>query len=407
MKFFRLKKFVLVFPFLIYLNILMFKMEFNKKFNEENITTLPKPISSSFKKSVHLHSKSVIDLLNCSIKNNTILIFEQEFFHQECTPGYTKYFLDLGYNVDVIFDNLGRNTFCLFNSLENIRIFIFYRLSQFSAHSKEFQLVFKNYSYIVIESTEPCRKKTYKDLGFFKMNNTIFVVHQFKYMIFTGISNFYNQNRIWSLGNLKNSLYVNPHYYGDIKIRKKNKRTKFFITSTIYRKYKDLALAAKKLKNENLDFEVIVIGKKKYFSKKDLPENLQENFKFKYRVIFKELYEAVYSSDYIIINLYPNYKNNDIFRSERLTGASQLSFGFLKPSLIHKSFAEFYNMSSKNSFLFNNSNLYEIMREAILLNAQEYKEKQQNLIKLSDSLYKMSLNNIKKTFNSILFNKIS
>ena len=203
------------------------------------------------------------------------------------------------------------------------------------------------------------------------------------------------------MGNLKNTLYVNPHYYGDIKIRNKNKRTKFFITSTIKRNYKDLISAAEKIKKENLDFEVIVIGKEKTFSKKELSENLKENFKFKYKVIFKDLYEAVYSSDYIIINLYPHYKNNDIFRSKRLTGASQLSFGFLKPPLIHYRFAEFYNMSSKNSFLFDNSNFYEIMREAILLSDQEYKKKQKNLIKLSYSLYKISLNNIIKTLNSI------
>ena len=198
------------------------------------------------------------------------------------------------------------------------------------------------------------------------MDSTIFVIYEFTFIKNSGISNFYNQNRIWSLGNLKNTLYVNPHYYGDIKIRNKNKRTKFFITSTIKRNYKDLILAAEKIKKENLDFEVIVIGKEKTFSKKELSENLKENFKFKYQVIFKDLYEAIYSSDYIIINLYPHYKNNDIFRSKRLTGALQLSFGFLKPPLIHYRFAEFYNMSSKNSFLFDNSNFYEIMREAIL-----------------------------------------
>ena len=42
------------------------------------------------------------------------------------------------------------------------------------------------------------------------------------------------------------------------------------------------------------------------------------------------------------------------------------------------------------------------MLKAILLNSQEYKEKQENLIKLSDSLYKISLNNIIKALNSIL-----
>jgi hypothetical protein len=403
MKFFLLNKFVLtILLFLIYLKIILIKGEFNKSFTKENKLALPKSISSSPIKSVHFNSKSVTCLLNSSIKSNTVLIFEPAFYHHECTPGYTKYFLDLGYNVDIILDIFGCKSFCLFNLLENIRIFTFHKLSQFSVHSKDFQLVFKNYSYIVIETTESFRNKTYKDLGFFKMNNTIFVVHHFEYINETGISNYYNQNRIWSLGNLKNALYVNPHYFGNIKIRNKNKKTKFFITSTRERNYKDLILATKKLKNENLDFEVIVIGKWKTFSKKDLPKNLRKKFKFKYHVIFKELYKAVYSSDYIIINLYPHYKNNDNFRRNRLTGAAQLSFGFYKLALIHKSFAKFYNMSSENSFLFDKSNFYDIMREAILLNNKEYIKMQKNLIKLSINLYKVSLNNIIKTLNNIL-----
>lgn len=59
-------------------------------------------------------------------------------------------------------------------------------------------------------------------------------------------------------------------------------------------------------------------------------------------------------------------------------------------------------MSSENSLIFNNSNFYEIMSEAILLKEKEYKRKQENLIKLSNILYKISLDNILKTLNSIL-----
>lgn len=381
MKYFALNKLISAIGFfLIYLIIILFKGI------KESILILP-------------NSNNITGLLSCNIKNNTVLIFEPEFFHHECTPGYTKYFLDLGYNVDIIIDNYGSNTFFLFKSLENIRLFTFYKLSELSAHSVEFQYIFKNYSYIVIETTNPDRNETYNELGFFKMNNTIFVLHTIEHIYTTGISIFYNQNRIWSLGNFKNTLYVNPHYYGDIKIRSKNNRTKFFITSNEERNYQDLISAAEKIKNENLDFEVIVIGRGKSFSKEDLSENLKENFQFKFNVIFKDLYEAVYSSDYIIINLYPNYKNNDLFRRNRLTGSLQLSLGFFKLALIHKSFAEFYNLSSENSLLFDNSNYYEIMRKAILLLDQEYKEKQKNLIKLSKSLYKISLDNIKKAFN--------
>jgi len=107
------------------------------------------------------------------------------------------------------------------------------------------------------------------------MNNTIFVFHHFEFIKPTGIESYYNQNRIWSLGNLKNTLYVNPHYFGDIKIRNKNNITKFFITSNFYKNYNDLVLAAEKLNNENLDFEVMVIGKRETFSNKNITESLK------------------------------------------------------------------------------------------------------------------------------------
>ena len=126
MKFILLKKLILsIILFLIYLKIILFKGEFNKPLAKESLLTLPKSISSSSIKSVNLHSNNVTDLLNCHIKNNTVLIFEPAFYHHECTPGYTKYFLDLGYNVDIILDNFGSNTFCLFKLFENIRFIYF------------------------------------------------------------------------------------------------------------------------------------------------------------------------------------------------------------------------------------------------------------------------------------------
>ena len=178
MKCFKFQKMIIViFLFLIYLIIILFKDKFNKIFTKKSILTSSKSISTSSIKSVHFHSYNINCLLNCNIKRNTVLIFEPEFYHHETTPGYTKYFLDLGYNVDIILDSFGTNAFCLFKSLENIRMFTFYKLSELIAHSKELQLIFKNYSYIVIETTRTGRNQTYKDLGFFKMNNTIFVFH--------------------------------------------------------------------------------------------------------------------------------------------------------------------------------------------------------------------------------------
>jgi len=183
MECFTSKKFIIaIFLFLIYLIIILFKGKFNKYFAKKSLSTLQKSKSTSSIKSFHLLSNNITCLLNSNIKNNTILIFETEFFHHECTPGYTKYFLDLGYNVDIIVENFGTNAFCLFKLLENIRIFTFKTLSELTAHSKEFQLIFKNYSCIVIETTHPGQNQTYKDLGLFKMNNTIFVFHTIEHI---------------------------------------------------------------------------------------------------------------------------------------------------------------------------------------------------------------------------------
>ena len=45
------------------------------------------------------------------------------------------------------------------------------------------------------------------------------------------------KNRIWTLGPFNIGLQVNPHYFGNIKIKDKNKRTRFFIISTQSRNY--------------------------------------------------------------------------------------------------------------------------------------------------------------------------
>lgn len=332
----------------------------------------------------------------------TILIFESNPYHYECTPGYAKYFIDLGYNIDIIMNKKGIDTFCLFDSVKKIRLFTFDNINQVYNNTKKLNLIFNKYAYILIETTEPKNKELFQKLGFFNINNSIFVLHHIDFSESMKISNYYKLNRIWSLGNFDNSLEVNPHYFGKIKLRRKNNKTKFFITSTVQRNYRFLISAVEKLNKENLYFEIIVIGKVKKFSHKNIRKKIQKFFNFKYNVNYSELYREVESSDYIIINLDPNNKNDQQFIKIRVTGSAQLSYGFYKPALINRKYAEFYKMNVNNSFIYDNSNFYEIMREAIILNNHDYKLKQNNLIKLSKNIYKNSYKNIKMTIDSIM-----
>ena len=155
--------------------------------------------------------------------------------------------------------------------------------------------------------------------------------------------------------------------------------------------------AAEKIKEENLKFHVIVVGKwKKAFTKNNIPEKLKNNFTFKYKISYLELFKEVIYSDFIIINLDPNNTEDNEFKNIRVTGSAQLAYGFLKPVIINKEFAGIYNFNSFNSFIYENSNFFEIMKNAINQKNKYYKIMQQKLSITSNKIYNFSLFNVMK-----------
>lgn len=354
-----------------------------------------------------LRISNLTNILNNYIKNDTILIFENNNWHYECTPGYSKYFIELGYKVDIIMHSGNQDTFYFFEPIEKIKIFIYNKLEEINNNSEKLRLLFNNYSYILIQTTDKCRTELYEKLGFFKMNKSIFVLHNILTAKYMGISNYFKQNRLWCLGNFKNALQVNPHYFGNIKLKDKSSKTRFFITSSGGRNYNLLISAANKLKKQNLDFEILVIGWTSIFSSYRIPKNLKENFIFKYKVSYHQLYQAVESCDYILIILDPNNRKDNLYKQFLASGSAQLTYGFSKPDLINKYFAHIYGMNSENSFLYENYNFYNSMYDAINLNNRDYKKKQYNLIKLSNIIYERSLKNLQKTLKTIKGLKIN
>ena len=74
-------------------------------------------------------------------------------------------------------NQIGQDTFCLFKNIEKIRLFIYDNLNKNIDYSEKLSLVLNNYDYLLVESTDIDKKELYKNLGFFKMNNSIFVLH--------------------------------------------------------------------------------------------------------------------------------------------------------------------------------------------------------------------------------------
>ena len=210
-------------------------------------------------------------------------------------------------------------------------------------NSKNFTSFIKKYDYVVIQTTNNQNKDLFFYLNLLNLNNTIFV---FQNMIYAdaNYSKFFETNRAWTLGNISKGLQVNPHYFGNIQIKDKNEKSIFFITSTKKRNYTCLVQSALKLKRDNLNFEIIVVGWRKFFNFKNIPNYIADNFSFKYNISFDELYKEINKSDFIIIPFDPNSKYDESYRTTRVSGSIQLVYGFLKPIIIDKDYAKFYSL---------------------------------------------------------------
>ena len=356
-------------------------------------------IFNNNKNIVPINEYKLEDLFNFTIKKKSIIIIETNSFHYECTPGYSKFFIDLGFNVDIIMNKVGKDSFCLFEHKEKIRFFIYKKKKQIIFFAKSLIQYIKNYSLIIVQSVFPFNINIINKLRLFRNNKAIYVLHHTKYYKILKNINMINQNRIWTLGHFSIGLQVNPHFFGNIKIKDKNKITRFFIFSSSDRNYNYIISAAEKIKYENLEFKIYVAGYRKYLSSNDINETIKDNFIFNYRVNYSTLYKLVDICDYIIINLDPDI--NKVYKDKKSTGAVQLSYGFKKPPLINNYFKDAYNMSKENSFLFEKENFYNVMKNAILLNNMNYKIMQKNLIQLTKKVYDYSLLNVKKTLNNL------
>lgn len=346
----------------------------------------------------HLAIISFDDIFNISIKTNTILIIELNEFHHECTPGYAKYFIDLGYNVDSLIHVNGIDSFSLFNEVENVRLLTFKTINQIEFNAKNLSIFIKKYDYVLLQSNYIININIYEKLEIFKLNNTFFVSHELVLFDkhYSNYSQYLNPNRIWTLGNFTKGLRVNPHYFGHRKIKNKNDRIRFFLTSTNNRNYSLLIKSVELLQKEKYNFELIITGRSSVFNSSYIPSTLNDTFLFKLGVSYSKLYKAVESSDFIIIPLDPNNRYDDIFKNSKVTGSLQLMLGFLKPVIINQEFAFSYNLNKKNSLIYTNNDLYNTMKKAILLNNKEYKYLQKHLLRLEKEIYKTSINNIKK-----------
>ena len=213
--------------------------------------------------------------LNTNIYPNSVVIFEYNNYHYECLPGYTKYFTDLGFNVDLIIQNNGVNSLSHFEPKNKIRIFRYKKALQIKRKNL-FKNKLKMYNFSLLHSTDKQKKriKLFRQLGYYDNPNSIFIVHAVDYLYKLHLEKFIVKKHVFGLADYGIINYVNPNYFGNMNLtHSKNKKITFYLPSSKKKYYSYLLLGARNLKNKRIDFEINITGGNKAIYEGIIPKD--------------------------------------------------------------------------------------------------------------------------------------
>lgn len=338
------------------------------------------------------------------IAPKTILIVEINGCHIETILGYCKYLVDLGYNVDIltrydadkIFDNL---------KLENVQIF--------ECNRNTFDEIYEQYDFSKYERIIYNSQKIYCEKGLTDVQNyykklqtgkkkNIYIQHHLEYLC-----KYPNDVQI-ILGNpAKNpeleNIAVNPNYFGYEPEKEINRDIVKFISvgrlSPELKNLNSLISAVETLhKIGRRNFKITVIAREEFGS---LPDEIKPYFEIMSKVDFLVLFQKLSEADFILTMLDSQKKEHERYLTKGVSGIFQLIYGFLKPCIIEKTFADAYEFNDKNSIIYsdNNVNFFEKMTEALDMSEKKYENLQKNLKLTVDKINEKSLNNLRSILN--------
>ena len=336
------------------------------------------------------------------IRKNSILIIEPNFCHFEVVPGFVKYLYDLEFKVDIITIDSIQLSY-LENCLENVKVYQFnleeinYILQSGLINEYKYLLFTSECKYImnvpVDGNYQPLITDFFSNINFDK-NRIIFVQHHMERRI--------KCRKVISLADFHNKYsarfkMVNPHYFGNIKITPRTLNTVNFITvggMAIFRKNMSLLIAAvKELKQKGYNnFKIIVIGGGVI---PELTSDIKVFFDIKGRLNNQEMFNCMEHSDFYLSLLDTEIKAHERYISIGTSGSFQLIYGFVKPCILSRKFAEKHMLNDENSIIYEQNNLFQGMKTALDMSSQEYLVMQKKLKITTENIYQQSLLNMK------------
>lgn len=336
-------------------------------------------------------------------KSKNALLVEINDCHGECLPGYCKYLLDLGYNVDVLVNTVLKNENPMYmfdgHPCVNTRFMSDKDILNFlnSRETDRYDVCLFNSNILY---NEYHLQSVLNFINVKNMNTHVMCVeHRLDNL--PELTSSVNALVLKKFYNQKNTFEVNPHYFGRQGKHNKNKIVNFVVAGNIQKARKNFDLlinSVNYLVDKNItDFKITVIGGGKLDG---VPENIKAFFDVKGRLSYPDLYRYVSEADFFMTLLDPDLKEHDRYVKSGTSGSFQLIYGLNIPCLIASKFAKAHHFTSKNSVCYDkNSEISSAMIKCINMTDDEYIALKDNLKKLADGIYQSSLENLKKAIN--------
>lgn len=361
----------------------LFNIKHEKNHTVYNIFGIRLKVKYKFDR--NLYNKFISHL----IKPKTVLIIELNDCHWETMPGLCKYFLELGYNVDLLTRSPAEKIFDNINSPS---------VNVFECKNKTFDKIFRTFDFSKYERIIYNSKIVYfHKKGFDKYE---FDLSEYYDNIPKGIrENIYLQHHIeryYESPNDKQIILANPsgdknlencvvnaHYFKDDVLigQHKNETVNFISIGELSQKRRNSSLlinAVKSLNEKGIDnFKVTIIGNGEL---SEVPVDTRKYFHILGRVDYQTMFNEIEKSDFILTLLDPDLEDHKRYMNCGTSGTFQLVYGFLRPCLIHKTFGDIYGFDSSNSLIYeSNDTMYQSMINAINMSNEDYVKIQNNL----------------------------
>lgn len=332
-------------------------------------------------------------------KDKKVLIVEVNPCHAELLPSISKYFKDLGLDVDFLL-NLEihkQNPFYNLKSKVNNIYYLHYKFIRIFLSSylcKIYDLIFfvSSYDYIINKTIPDSYSFNYiPKYGF------LFMEHDYNNIenCTNAHKDIYDESRVFVLGvNNKNDKITELPciYYGDRKIFfEYNEIISFVVAGMNSRSIENYILIVERLLSlelENFMFYILGSFDKKLIESKVNKKNLSSYIKVFGRVDFNTLYMYVEKGSFLI-----GPDNIDYYFERRVSGSRQLSLGFGVPLIVNKSLAIDWGFSEDECVVYENE-LFEGILNAYSMNYEDYKNMKHSVNVLSKNMQSQALKNL-------------